>query len=154
LKRDIPYATFAQALQGLVRRVLTKPESELNRWRDDLRQAVEPNGALLVDLIPELRFILGEQPPAPDVPLHAAKLRFQTTLCRLIGVFARDDHPLALFIDDLQWLDAASLDLLEDLLVQSDVKYLLLVGAYRDSEVDAAHPLMRKLASMRDNGVI
>jgi len=137
LKRDIPYATFAQALQGLIRRLLTKPESELNRWRDELHEALDPNGSLLFELIPELRFIVGEQPRPPEAPLHAAKLRFQSTLRRLIGAFARSD-PLALFLDDVQWLDAASLDLLEDLLVQGDVRHLLLVGAYRDNEVDSA----------------
>src|SRR5262249_35968938 len=88
LKRDISYATFAQALQGLLRRLLTKPEEELGRWRDDLQTALDPNGALLVEIIPELKFIIGEQPPAPEVPPHAAKLRFQTTLRRLIGLFA------------------------------------------------------------------
>ena len=71
---------------------------------------------------------------------------------RFIGVFARPEHPLALFLDDLQWLDAATLDLLEDLLTQSDVQHLLLIGAYRDNEVDAAHPLMRKLEAIRSAG--
>ena len=68
------------------------------------------------------------------------------TLRRLIGVFARAEHPLALFLDDLQWLDGATLDLLENILVQPEPQHLLLVGAYRDNEVDAAHPLMRKLS--------
>ena len=113
LKRDIPYATLAQAFQSLIRRLLSKPETELSRWRDELRQALGPNGALVVELIPELKFIIGEQPAVPEVSPPRAKARFQLTLRRLIGVFARAEHPLALFLDDLQWLDAATLDLLE-----------------------------------------
>jgi predicted ATPase len=72
---------------------------------------------------------------------------------RFIGVFARPEHPLALFLDDLQWPDAATLDLLEDLLTQADVRHLLLIGAYRDNEVDAAHPLRRKLDAIKSEGV-
>src|SRR5262249_18707263 len=71
--------------------------------------------------------------------------RFQLLLRRFIGVFARPEHPLALFLDDMQWLDAATLDLLEDLLTRSDLQHLMLIRAYRDNEVTAAHPLMRKL---------
>src|SRR5262249_15322220 len=83
-----------------------------------------------------------------------AKIRFQTTLRRLIGVFARAEHPLALFLDDLQWLDAATLELLENILIQPDAQYLLLVGAYRDNEVDVAHPLTRTLSVIRENGAV
>jgi PAS domain S-box-containing protein len=149
LKRDIPYATLAQAFQRLVRQLLVKPQAELDQWRDALRQALSPNAALVVELVPELKFVIGEQPPVADLSSTDAKARFQQTVRRLVGVFARREHPLALFLDDLQWLDAATLDLLEDLLVQPDLQYLLLVGAYRDNEVDAAHPLVRKLAAIR-----
>jgi PAS domain S-box-containing protein len=152
LKRDVPYASLAEAFRGLIRRLLGKPEAELSRWRDDLLRALDPNGGLVVELIPELKFIIGEQPPVVDVPPGTAKVRFQSTLRRLIGVFARPGRPLALFLDDLQWLDAATLDLLGDLLVQPDLQHLLVVGAYRDNEVDAAHPLLRKLSAIRDSG--
>ena len=154
LKRDVPYATLAQALRGLIRQLLGKPEAELTEWREQLRRALNPNGALLIDLIPELRFVIGEQPPVPEVPPAAAKARFQMTLRRLIGVFARAEHPLALFLDDLQWLDGATLELLENILVQPEPQHLLLVGAYRDNEVDAAHPLMRKLSTIRESGAV
>jgi predicted ATPase len=152
LKPDIPYATLAQAFGGLMRYLLGKPEAELSKWRHDLRQALDPNGALVVDLIPELKFIIGEQPAVPDLSPQDTKARFQLALRRLIGVFARPEHPLALFLDDLQWLDAGTLDLLEDLLVQPDLQHLLLVGAYRDNEVNATHPLMLKLAAIREGG--
>ena len=85
-------------------------------WRHALLEALGPNGRLMVDLIPELKLIIGEQPPVPELPPQQAQSRFQLVFRRFIGVFARPNHPLALFLDDLQWLDAATLDLLEDLL--------------------------------------
>ena len=151
-KRDIPYATLAQAFQRLIRPILAKSEAELGRWREALRHALEPHGALIVDLVPELKLIVGEQEPVPELPAADAQRRFQSLLRRFIGVFARPEHPLALFLDDLQWLDAATLDLLENLLTQESVPHLLLIGAYRDNEVDASHPLMRKLSSIKAAG--
>jgi PAS domain S-box-containing protein len=151
-KRDIPYATLAQAFQSLVRPLLGKNEAELNVWRDALRQALGPNGLLIEDLVPELKLIIGEQPPVPDLPPQDAQNRFQLVFRRFISVFAQPEHPLALFLDDLQWLDAATLDLLEDLLTQPDVRHLMLIGAYRDNEVSPSHPLMRKLVALRQAG--
>jgi predicted ATPase len=149
-KRDIPYATLAEAFQSLIRRLLAQSDAELAPWRDLLREALDPLGQLMVDLVPELKFIIGEQPPVPEVSPQNAPRRFQHVFQRFIGVFARPDHPLALFLDDLQWLDIATLDLLEYLLTQSDLRHLLLIGAYRHNEVDATHPLMRKLDAIRD----
>ena len=151
-KRDIPYATLAQAFQSLVRPLLTKSEAELSKWGDALREALHPNGQLIVDLVPELRLIIGEQPPVPEVPPQDAQRRFQLVFRRFISVFAQPEHPLALFLDDLQWLDSATLDLLEDLLTRTDVRHLLLIGAYRDNEVDPAHPLVRKVEAIRRAG--
>ena len=151
-KRDIPYATVAQAFQSLVRQILSKSDVQLEVWRDALREALGPNGGLIVDLIPELELVIGKQPPVPDLLPQDAQRRFQSVLRRFIAVFARPEHPLALFLDDLQWLDAATLDLLEDLLAQRDVTHLLLIGAYRDNEIDAAHPLMRRLDAIRRAG--
>src|SRR5215210_3358629 len=115
------------------------------RWRDALNEALGPNGQLMVDIVPELKLIVGEQPSVPELPPQQAQGRFKLVFRRFISIFARSEHPLALFLDDLQWLDAATLDLLEDLLTRSDLQHLMLIGAYRDNEVDAAHPLMRKL---------
>ena len=151
-KRDIPYATVAQAFHSLIRPLLSKPEAEVSQWRDDLCQALSPNGSLVVDLVPELKLIIGEQPPVIALPPQEAKTRAQLALRRFIGVFARPEHPLALFLDDLQWLDVATLDFLEDLLVQQDLSHLLVVGAYRDNEVDSTHPLTRKLSAIRKAG--
>jgi PAS domain S-box-containing protein len=151
-KRDIPYSTLAQAFQSLVRRLLGKSEADLAPWRDALREALGPNGQLMVDLVPELTLILGEQRPVPELPPQQAQSRFQLVFRRFMGVFAQPEHPLALFLDDLQWLDAATLDLLEDVLTRSELRHLLLLGAYRDNEVDPSHPLLRKLAAIRKAG--
>ncbi len=151
-KRDIPYATLAQAFESLLRPLLTKGEEELSRWRDALREALDPNGQLIVDLVPELELIIGRQPPVPPLSPQQEQGRFQLVFRRFINVFARPEHPLALFLDDLQWLDAATLELIEDLLTQSDVRHLMLIGAYRDNEVDSSHPLMRKLEAIRRAG--
>lgn len=153
-KRDIPYATLAQAFQSLIRPLLSKSDEELAKWRDALRGALEPNGALIVELVPELLHIIGQQPPVPELPARDAQARFNLVLRRFINVFARPEHPLVLFLDDLQWLDAATLDLLEDLLARTDLQHLLLIGAYRDNEVHSTHPLMRKLTAMRQAGSV
>jgi PAS domain S-box-containing protein len=151
-KRNIPYATLAQAFQSLVRPLLSKGEAELRIWRDAIQEALGPNALLIVDLVSELKLIIGEQPPVPVLPALDAQRRFQLVFRRFIGVFARPEHPLALFLDDLQWLDAATLDLLEDLLAQPDVRHLMLIGAYRGNEVDSSHPLMRKIEMIRKGG--
>ncbi|MBP0620994.1 AAA family ATPase [Cupriavidus sp. LEh25] len=153
-KRDIPYATLAQAFQGLIRPLLSKNEEDLCKWRDALCEALDPNGLLMIELVPELKHIIGEQPSVPELPPQDAQGRFQLVVRRFIGVFARPEHPLALFLDDLQWLDAATLELLEDLLTRSDLKHLLLIGAYRDNEICATHPLVRKLGAMRQAGAV
>ena len=118
-KRDIPYATLAQAFQSLVRPLLGQSEAELGRWRDALREALGPNGQLIVNLVPELELVIGTQPPVPELPPQDAQNRFQMVFRRFLGVFARKEHPLALFLDDLQWLDAATLELLEHLVTHA-----------------------------------
>jgi predicted ATPase/signal transduction histidine kinase len=148
-QRDVPYATLAQAFQGLVRSLLSQGEAELGRWRDSFREGLGSNGQLIVNLVPELELIIGKQPIVPDLPPHDAKNRFQMAFRRFLGVFARKEHPLALFLDDLQWLDSATLDLLEHLVTHPDVRHLLLVGAYRDNEVGPSHPFVRTLEAIR-----
>ncbi|SDT50296.1 trifunctional serine/threonine-protein kinase/ATP-binding protein/sensor histidine kinase [Bradyrhizobium canariense] len=151
-KRDIPYSTLVQAFQSLVRPLLGKSDTELEIWHGAFLEALAPNARLMTDLIPELRLIIGEPPPVAELEPKQAQSRFQLVFRRFIGVFARPEHPLALFLDDLQWLDAATLDLLADLLIRSDLQHLMLIGAYRDNEVDAAHPLIRKLDAIREAG--
>jgi PAS domain S-box-containing protein len=171
-KRDIPYSTLAQAFQDLIRLLLSKSDAELAMWRGAFLEALDPNARLMTDLIPELKLIIGDQRPVPELEPQQTQSRFQLVFRRFIGVFARPEHPLALFLDDLQWLDAATLDLLEVLLTSdladqqsspptetklrrtgySDVQHLMLIGAYRDNEVNSGHPLMRKLEAIRQAG--
>jgi predicted ATPase len=151
-KRDIPYATLAQALQSLIRPLLGTSDAELAGWRDALREALGPNGRLMIDVVPDLKLLIGEQPPVVELPPQQAHNRLQLVFRRFLGVFARPEHPLTLFLDDLQWLDTATLDMLADLLTQADVQHLLVIGAYRDNEVESAHPLMRKLDAIRKTG--
>jgi PAS domain S-box-containing protein len=150
--RDIPYTTMAQAFQSLVRQILVKSEAEVEQWRSAMVAAVGPNGQLIVDLIPEVELILGKQPPVPELPPRDAQNRFQMVFRRFLGVFATPEHPLALFLDDLQWLDTATLELLESLMTHPDVRHLMLIGAYRDNEVSASHPLMRALGMVLKTG--
>src|SRR5258705_553133 len=151
-KRDIPYATLAQSFRSLLRPLLGQSEAELGRWRDALCEALGPNGQLIADLVPELELVIGPQPPVVDLPPQDAKNRFRMVFRRFVGAFARPGHPLALFFDDLQWLEAATLQLLEHLVTHSEVRHLLVVGAYRDNEVGPAHPLMSTLEAIRKAG--
>ncbi len=151
-RRDVPYSTLAQAFQTLVRQVLARNEAEVDQWREAMREALGSNAELMVRLIPELELLIGKPPPVPELPPQEAQARFQRVFRRLLGVFARPEHPLVLFLDDLQWLDTASLTLLADFATQTEVRHLLLVGAYRDNEVDSSHPLMRSLDAIRNAG--
>jgi PAS domain S-box-containing protein len=148
-KRDIPYATLAQAFQTLVRQILVKSEADVDHWRRALLDALGSNGQLIVSLIPELEFVIGKQPAVAELSPQEARGRFQLVFRRFLGAFARPEHPLALFLDDLQWLDTATLELLERLITDPDVQHVLLIGAYRDNEVTASHPLMRTLDAIR-----
>jgi PAS domain S-box-containing protein len=151
-ERDVPYSTVIQALRSLIRQILGMSEAEVRAWRTSLVEAVSPNGQLIVGLIPDVELIIGEQPPIPELPAQEAKNRFQLVLRRFIGVFARPEHPLALFLDDLQWADATTLDLIEQLATGNDLGHLLLIGAYRDNEVGPAHPLIRVIEAIRRGG--
>jgi PAS domain S-box-containing protein len=148
-KRDVPYATLAQAFQQLARQILGQSERELGQWRATILQALGPNGQLMVNLIPDLELIIGRQPAVAELPPQDAQNRFQMVFRRLLAVFARPEHPLALFLDDLQWLDAATLHLLQYLITHDEVRHLLLIGAFRDNEVSLSHPLTRTLAELR-----
>ncbi|RFU49029.1 ATP-binding sensor histidine kinase [Paraburkholderia sp. DHOC27] len=152
-KRDIPYSTLVQALEGLVRPLLGLRDTILASWREAFLQALDINARLVTDLVPDLKLIIGEPPPLPDLGPQQMQQRFMEVFRRFIGVFARAEHPLALFLDDMQWLDPATLDLLAHLLTHPELRYLLVIGAYRDSEVDPMHPLMEKLRVIRKAGV-
>lgn len=151
-KRDAPYATIAQAFQGPIRGLLSKDEAELDLWRQSLLEALGTQARALVDLMPELALVIGKQKAAPNLPVQQAQQAFQIAFRRFVGVFATVGHPLVLFLDDLHWADTASLDLLQDLMTHAEMQYLLLVAAYRESELRAGHPLLSRLQSIRDGG--
>jgi PAS domain S-box-containing protein len=150
--RDTPHSTLAQAFQGLIQQLLNGKAYDIARWRDAIKEAVGNQGRLLTDLIPDLARLIGPQPTVAVLSPVDAELRFQTVFQRFVGVFARAEHPLVIFVDDLQWLDPATLTLIEYLLLHPDTRHLLLIGAYRDNEVDSAHPLMLKLEDLRQAG--
>jgi predicted ATPase/signal transduction histidine kinase/GAF domain-containing protein/CheY-like chemotaxis protein len=153
-KRDIPYAPLAQAFKTLVRQILSAGEAELEAWRSAIRKAVGLNGQLIVSLLPELEIVIGKQPPVAELQAREAESRFHLVFRSFLSVFADRQHPLAIFLDDLQWLDAATLKLLEHLVTHPDVRHLLMIGAYRDSEVSASQPLMQTLAAIRRTGAV
>jgi predicted ATPase/signal transduction histidine kinase len=151
--RNVPYSTIAQAFRALVRDALAEGEARLSGWREELRQALGPNARLVVAIVPELEALLGEQPPVPELPLAEARNRFHLVFRRFLGVFARREHPLTLFLDDLQWVDTATLELLADVLAHPETRDVLAIGAYRDNEVSATHPLLAAIQGLRQAGV-
>ncbi|WP_128949181.1 trifunctional serine/threonine-protein kinase/ATP-binding protein/sensor histidine kinase [Bradyrhizobium guangzhouense] len=152
-KRDIPYGALTQALRDLVQAVLGENDDELARWRTRLMEALGQNAQSIIRLVPQLELIIGKQPQASDLSPDDARLRFQTLVGRFIGAFARSDHPLVIFFDDLHWSDPDTLDLLRILCSRNELGHLLLVGAYRDNEVGSDHHLTATLADIEESKV-
>jgi predicted ATPase/class 3 adenylate cyclase/tRNA A-37 threonylcarbamoyl transferase component Bud32 len=147
-QRDIPYSALIQAFRELAGQLLTETEERIRIWRKKLLAALGSNGAIIIEVIPEVEVIIGKQPDAVELGPTEAQNRFNLVFQNFITVFAQPEHPLALFLDDLQWADGASLKLMDVLLTAPDSHHLLLIGAYRDNEVDSGHPLRITLASM------
>ena len=151
-QRDIPYASLVQAFTELVRRLLSESDDALEAWRNRLRQAVGVNGQVIVDVLPEVEHIIGAQPPvAPLAPVEARN-RFNHVFESFVNAFADRAHPLAVFLDDLQWADGPSLQLIRRIAADPDTQHILLIGAYRDNEVDPAHPLMLTVGELSEAG--
>jgi predicted ATPase/signal transduction histidine kinase len=148
-RRDIPYSTIAHAFGDLALDLLAEGEDHVTAWRERLETALGVNGQLIVDVIPQVQLLVGNQAPVPELPLSEAKNRFHMVFRKFLGAFAREEHPLVLFLDDLQWADSASLELLAEVLTHPETRHLLAVGAYRDNEVSAGHPLMMALDEVR-----
>ncbi len=141
LNRDIPYNALTQAFKGLAQNLLTESETVINEWKQILQEELGEIGGVITDLVPDFNLIIGEQPAPPELEGDAAQKRLQFAIKKLISAFLRKANALALFIDDLQWADNASLDLIEQLMQDSAISNLLLIGAYRNNEVDEQHPL-------------
>jgi predicted ATPase/signal transduction histidine kinase len=153
LQQDAPFSALVDALQDLVEQLLTESEEAIESWREAIRAAVGENGQIIVDVIPTLGLIIGPQPKVPALPPFEAQNRFKLVFQSFIQVFARRSHPLVLFLDDMQWADAASLNLVTLILSATATESLLVVAAYRDNEVSTTHPLLLAVKEQRDRGV-
>lgn len=151
-RRNVPYATLVQAFQRLVLDILAEPEERLSAWRSALQAALGRNGQVIVDVIPQVDMIIGKQPPVPSLPPIETQNRFHMAFQSFVGVCAHRDHPVALFLDDLQWADVSSLVLVQHLVRHPDTRYLLVIGAYRDTEAGQDHPVARMLDDLRGAG--
>ena len=152
-QHDIPYSGFIQAFSELIKQLLTETESQLNYWRKKITKALGINGQVIIDVIPEVELIIGKQPTPVQLEVKEAENRFNLVVQNFIQVFAQPAHPLVLFLDDLQWADLASLNLIQMLLNTPNNISLFLIGAYRDNEVSLTHPLMLTVDELRKMGV-
>ncbi|PSM47054.1 serine/threonine protein kinase [Chroococcidiopsis sp. CCALA 051] len=148
-KRNIPYASLIQAFQELIRQLLTESSDRIASWQAKLLTALGSNGQIIIDVIPEVERIIGVQPAVPSLGITESQNRFNRVFRQFIHVFTQPEHPLVIFLDDLQWVDLASLKLIQLLVCDSHSQYLLLIGAYRDNEVSSSHPLISTLAEMQ-----
>jgi predicted ATPase/transcriptional regulator with GAF, ATPase, and Fis domain len=151
--RGVPFGALIQAFRGLVRQLLGESEAQLAAWRVRLSQVLGAQAGVLTEVIPEIELIIGRQPPPPALGPSEALNRFQMVVQNFVGALARREHPLVVFLDDLQWADTATLSLLQPLLTSHEVQMLLLMGAYRDNDVDVGHPLLRTLGELESAGV-
>ena len=143
--RNIPFLAFVQAFRDLMGQLLSESDKKLEKWHTQILQALGDNGQVIIEVIPELEKIIGKQPPAIELSGTAAQNRFNLLFQNFIRIFTAKEHPLVIFLDDLQWADSASLQLIQLLMSESETSYLLVIGAYRDNEVSPAHPLMLTL---------
>lgn len=148
-QRNIPYSAIAQALKKLVQQLLGEPDEQLQRWRSRLLAALGSNAQLIVDVIPEVELIIGKQSPVLQVGATEAQNRFNRAFQQFIRVFCSKEHPLVIFLDDLQWIDSATLKLVELMLLDEQTQFLFLIGAYRNNEVSPTHPLVLALEKLR-----
>ncbi|MEH2200048.1 trifunctional serine/threonine-protein kinase/ATP-binding protein/sensor histidine kinase [Nostoc sp.] len=143
--RNIPFSAFVQAFRDLMGQLLSESDRELHIWKTQILQALGDNGQVIIEVIPELERIIGKQVPATELSGTSAQNRFNLLFQKFIQVFTTIEHPLVMFLDDLQWADSASLNLIQLLMNELESHYLLTIGAYRDNEVSSAHPLMLTL---------
>ena len=151
-KRDIPYGALIQAFSLLIEQILTESSGQIATWREKLLAALESNGNIIIEAIPEVKLIIGEQPDVPQLGATEAENRFNRVFQQFIRVFCQPSHPLVLFVDDLQWADLASLKLIQNLV--SEGQYLLILGAYRDNEVSPTHPLIQTIETIQQTQAV
>ncbi|BAY11776.1 ATP-binding sensor histidine kinase [Calothrix sp. NIES-2098] len=152
--RNIPFSAFVQAFRDLMGQLLAESDTQIQQWKSKIIQALGKDGQVIIDVIPELEKIIGQQPSATELSGIAAQNRFNLLFQKFLQLFTSKEHPLVIFLDDLQWADFASLKLIQLLISETNQGYLLLIGAYRDNEVSATHPLMMSLDGIRKTGAI
>ncbi|MEH1967228.1 ATP-binding sensor histidine kinase [Nostoc sp.] len=154
LKRNIPYASLIQAFAYLMRYLLTENNERIEAWRNKILLALGTNGKVITDVIPEVELIIGIQPEVAQIGATESQNRFNHVFKEFIQVFTQKEHPLVIFLDDLQWADSATLNLIQLLITDTDSKYFLFIGAYRDNEVSPAHPLIQKIEEIKNSGTV
>ncbi|KST68037.1 trifunctional serine/threonine-protein kinase/ATP-binding protein/sensor histidine kinase [Mastigocoleus testarum] len=147
--RNIPFSAFVQAFRDLMGQLLSESDAQLSSWKHKILQALGENGQVIIEVIPELEKIIGKQPSVPELSGSAVQNRFNLLFQNFIQVFTSKEHPLVIFLDDLQWADSASLKLMQLLVGELETSYLLMIGAYRDNEVFSAHPLILTLDGLK-----
>jgi predicted ATPase len=152
-QRNIPFSALVQAFRSLMRQLLTENTVQLQEWKIQILSALGEQAQVIIDVIPELENIIGQQPPVPELTGNASENRFNLLFSKFIQVFATSEHPLVIFLDDLQWADIASLKLIKLLMCEKYTKCLLLIGAYRDNEVNPGHPLITTLDDIRQENI-
>lgn len=150
--QNVPYFAVRQALAEFCRELLDEAPLRRQQWRDDILDAVDGLGRLLIELVPELEAFLGAQPPVTEISPQEAPHRFARALHGFFQAVCRPEHPLVLFIDDWQWADTASLRLLRQLQLGTGKSYLLVIASYRDDEVGPTHPLTFTLEDLGRQG--
>ncbi|STX50436.1 inner membrane protein PLUS sensory box protein LssE [Legionella busanensis] len=149
LQQSVPYSAIVGAFQNLIKQVLLENETRIQELKEYLIQALGGVGQVVIDVIPEVELIIGRQPPVPKLNPSDAQARFNLVFQNFVRVFAQANHPLVIFLDDLQWADNSSLNFIENLLQDRDTNYLLIIGAYRDNEVYANHPLQLTIHDLK-----
>jgi predicted ATPase len=154
LQRNIPYSAIVDALRKLVQQLLGEPDEQVQQWRSRLLNALSSNGQLIIDVIPDVELIIGKPPSVSEVGATEAQNRFNRVFQQFIRVFCAKDHPLVIFLDDLQWIDSATLQLIELILLDEQTQSLFLLGAYRDNEVSSTHPFALVLERLRQQEAV
>ena len=152
LDRAQPYSAFVQAFEMVLRHMLSGDTATVDRWRAQLLEALSPNAQVLLDILPRYQALLGPQPPVPDLGLAEAQIRVSLVFRRFLAAVARADAPLILFLDDLQWADSASLGLIQLILSDTRLQHLIIMTAYRDTEVSVTHPVARMVEEIEAAG--
>ncbi|MBN2440919.1 MAG: diguanylate cyclase [Spirochaetales bacterium] len=152
-RRDVPYSAIIQAFQGLVRQLLAESEERLNKWKDLIAGAVGPSGKIITDIIPIVEYIIGKQSDVPELNPEQSQNRFNLVFKKFVSIFAIREHPLVMFLDDLQWVDLASMAFIKTIVSDPDTKYLHFIGAYRDNEVSALHPFALAVEDIKKEGI-